>query len=136
MLFRSSATMYKDVAGYPTIGYGTLIDEPSEQYLMTAVISREEAEDLLLKEMSSMLRTMNILLAGLKLTQNQFDALCSFVYNLGTGALKSSTLLKKVKANPNDPTIRKEFMKWVNAGGKKVQGLVNRRNDEANLYFS
>ena len=68
--------------------------------------------------------------------QNQFDALVSFAYNLGNGALKGSTLLKKVNANPNDIAIKKEFLKWVNAGGKRLQGLVNRRTEEANLYFS
>ena len=69
------------------------------------------------------------------LTQNQFDALVSFVYNLGGGAFNGSTLRKKVIANPDDPSIRNEFMKWVNAGGKRVQGLVNRRAAEADLYF-
>ena len=70
------------------------------------------------------------------INQNQFDALVSFAYNLGNGALKGSTLLKKVNANPNDIAIKKEFLKWVNAGGKRLQGLVNRRTEEANLYFS
>ena len=45
--------------------------------------------------------------------QVQFEALVSFTYNVGTAAFHSSTLLKKVQANPNDPTIRDEFMKWV-----------------------
>jgi hypothetical protein len=45
--------------------------------------------------------------------QVQFEALVSFTYNVGTSAFHTSTLLKKVKANPNDPTIRDEFMKWV-----------------------
>ena len=69
------------------------------------------------------------------INQDQFDALVSFAYNLGNGSLKSSTLLKKVNANPNDPTIRDEFMKWVNAGGKKLPGLIRRRQAEADLYF-
>ena len=70
------------------------------------------------------------------INQNQFDALVSFAYNLGTNALKNSTLLKKINANPNDKSIEKEFMKWVNAGGKRLQGLVNRRTEESKLYFS
>lgn len=70
------------------------------------------------------------------ITQNQYNALVSFAYNLGSAALKSSTLMKKVLANPNDPTIEKEFNKWVNAGGKRVQGLVERRDDEVKMYFS
>jgi len=50
---------------------------------------------------------------GVTLKQQKFDVLVSFTYNVGTGAFGGSTLLKKVKANPNDPTIRGEFMKWV-----------------------
>jgi lysozyme len=69
------------------------------------------------------------------INQNQFDALVSFAYNLGPGNLKSSTLLKKVNANPEDESIRLEFMKWVKAGGKTLKGLVRRREAEANLYF-
>jgi lysozyme len=69
------------------------------------------------------------------ITQNQFDALVSFAYNLGPSNLKVSTLLKKVNANPNDELIKLEFMKWVKAGGKTLKGLVRRREAEANLYF-
>jgi lysozyme len=54
---------------------------------------------------------------------------------LGTAALAKSTLLKKVKANPDDPAISREFAKWVNAGGLKRNGLVTRRRIEAELYF-
>jgi lysozyme len=70
------------------------------------------------------------------INQNQFDALVSFCYNVGPGNLKSSTLLKKVNANPNDPTIRTEFLKWNKGGGKVLAGLTRRRTAEANLYFS
>jgi lysozyme len=69
------------------------------------------------------------------ITQNEFDALVSFAYNLGPANLKASTLLKKVNANPNDESIRLEFMKWVKAGGKTLKGLVRRREAEADLYF-
>jgi lysozyme len=60
----------------------------------------------------------------------------SFAYNVGVGALGDSTLLKKLKVNPNDPAIRDEFMKWVYAGGVVLPGLVTRRKAEADLYFS
>lgn len=69
------------------------------------------------------------------INQNQFDALVSFAYNLGTSALKNSTLLKKVNKNPEDTAIRAEFNKWVKAGGKTLKGLVIRRKQEADLYF-
>ena len=70
------------------------------------------------------------------ISQSQFDALVSFAYNLGPNSLKSSTLLKKVNANPSDPTIKDEFLKWTKAGGKVLKGLVLRREAEAALYFS
>ena len=70
------------------------------------------------------------------LKQQQFDALVSFTYNLGPENLKKSTLLAKVKANPNDATIRDEFMKWIKAGGKIQPDLKKRREAEADLYFS
>lgn len=74
--------------------------------------------------------------SAVTLKKQQFDALVSFSYNVGLGNLQSSTLLKLVKANPNNAAIRGEFMKWVYAGGKVVEGLKNRRTKEANLYFS
>ena len=73
---------------------------------------------------------------GVTLKQQQFDALVSFTYNVGTGAFSTSTLLAKVRVNPNDPTIRDEFMRWVYVNGVVSQGLVNRRQAEADYYFS
>jgi len=70
------------------------------------------------------------------INQNQFDALVSFTFNVGEGNLATSTLLRKVNTNPADPSIRREFDKWVYSEGRKLQGLVNRRKEEANLYFS
>ena len=70
------------------------------------------------------------------INQNQFDALCAFAYNVGINALKNSTLLKKVNKNPNDPTIRAEFLKWNKANGRALKGLTNRRIAEADLYES
>jgi len=130
-----SPTMYLDIAGFPTIGYGTLINTKEEEYLKTAVISRIEAEKLLKKDLLPIERAMNKLVRA-PINQNQYDALASFCYNLGTGALKMSTLLKKINQNPNDPAIRSEFPRWIYADGKKQPGLLRRRNLEANLYFS
>jgi lysozyme len=70
------------------------------------------------------------------LNQNQFDSLVSFAYNCGVGNLKSSTLLRKVNVNPNNPTIKDEFLKWTKGGGRTLSGLVRRRTEEAQLYFS
>lgn len=73
--------------------------------------------------------------AKVPLKQWQFDALVSFAFNLGAGNLYSSTLLKKVNRNPDDPAIRQEFEKWVYAGGRVQPGLVERRKAEADMYF-
>ena len=64
-----------------------------------------------------------------------FSAIVSFTYNVGIGNLKSSTLLKKVNANPNDQSISLEFKKWVKSAGKVLPGLVRRRESESDLYF-
>lgn len=68
------------------------------------------------------------------LTQGQYDALASFAYNAGTGALRRSTLWKKVCADPADPSIPAEFRRWVHGGGKVLPGLVKRREAEAAVY--
>ena len=71
----------------------------------------------------------------MNLRQCQFDALVSFCYNVGGNAFSGSTLLKKVKANPDNPSIRDEFGRWIYAGGRVSSGLVNRREAEADMYF-
>lgn len=111
-----------------TIGYGhtsgvkqgqTIIEEQAEQFLKDDLLTFEKA----------------VLAHNLKLNQNQFDALVSFTYNVGGGNLNKSTLLRKVKDNPTDASIRNEFMKWNKANGKALAGLTRRRNAEADLYF-
>jgi lysozyme len=98
-------------------------------------INEQQGEELLMWE----LKNKSIALAGLNLNQNQFDSLLSFVYNLGVGAFAKSTLKKKILANPNDPTIKSEFMKWNKArvGGQlmELKGLTRRREAEAEMYF-
>jgi lysozyme len=130
--FRAKA--YKDAVGLPTIGFGTLIDSAEEKHLLTETISKEQAEVLLRKELAMIEKKFTIMISS-KVNQNQYDALVSFAYNLGIYNLKSSTLLKKVNANPADVTIRNEFNKWTHAGGKVLEGLVRRRKAEADLYF-
>jgi len=130
-----SAKPYRCPAGVPTIGYGaTYYTKIKKVTMADAPITKAEATVLLADMLGTYERAVDSYCID-TITQNQFDALVSFAYNLGTGALKSSTLLKKVNADPNDPDIRKEFMKWVNAGGVTLAGLVRRRHDEADLYF-
>ena len=126
---------YKCPAGIPTIGYGaTFYPNGKKVTMKDKSITEAEAITLLRFMLVSFEKYVDSYCVD-TITQNQFDALVSFCYNLGPANLKSSTLIKKVNANPNDPTIRDEFMKWTKAGGKKLAGLVRRREAEANLYF-
>ena len=129
------AAPYKCSAGVPTIGYGATFYPGGKKVTMSdAAITEEQAVELLANMLVSFEKYVDSYCVD-TITQNQFDALVSFAYNLGPANLKSSTLLKKVNANPNDESIRLEFMKWVKAGGKTLTGLVRRREAEANLYF-
>jgi lysozyme len=122
-------------AKVPTIGYGnTYYPDGKKVTLLDKAITKEYAFEIFKDIADKFARRVNETLKK-PVTQNQFDSLVSFTYNVGTGAFSTSTLLKKVNVNPNDVTIRNEFMKWTRAGGKVVQGLVNRRQKEANTYF-
>lgn len=123
-------------AGVPTIGYGnTYYPNGVKVKLIDKQINREYANELL--EFVADKFALDVLkLVKSIITQNQLNALTSFAYNLGVTNFKNSTLLKKVNANPNDPTIKEEFLKWNKANGKILQGLINRRRAESNLYFS
>lgn len=73
---------------------------------------------------------------NLTINQNQFDALVSFAFNVGVAAFERSTLLKKIKQNPNDrASISAEFRKWKHGGGKVLPGLIKRRENEIAHYF-
>ena len=116
-------------AGVPTIGYGH-----THGVKMGDRITEEQAEMLLIDDLIVVEREVNRY--GLNINQNQFDALVSFVYNVGARNFRSSTLLKRLKANPNDPDIANQFKRWVYCDGKVLPGLVRKRNDEAKLYFT
>ena len=131
--FRSAP--YKCPAGVPTIGYGATFYPNGKKVTMAdKAITEAEATELLKSMLVKFEQYVDSYCID-SITQNQFDALVSFCYNLGPANLKASTLLKKVNANPNDETIRAEFMKWIKAGGRTLKGLVTRRTAEADLYF-
>lgn len=131
-----SSKPYLCPANVPTIGFGaTFYPDGRKVKLTDEPISEVIAEVILKKQLEKFEQYVDSYSTD-KLNQNQFDALVSFCFNLGPANLKASTLLKKVNANPNDPTIKDEFMKWVKAGGKTLKGLVSRRAEEASLYFS
>lgn len=128
-------TAYVCSAGHNTIGYGNTFYENGIKVKPGDKITQQRAEELLDVILIKFVQQTNEVIKS-SVNQNQRDALTDFAYNCGLGNLKSSTLLKKVNADPNDKTIREEFMKWTRANGKVLNGLVKRRNAEANLYFS
>ena len=132
--FRSKP--YKCEAGVATIGYGATYYPNGQKVKLTDPAIDEKHASLLLEAMLNPYEKAVDSYCRDDINQNQFDALVSFAYNLGNSALKSSTLLKKANANPNDKTIRNEFLMWRFAAGKELKGLINRRKDESDLYFT
>ncbi len=127
---------YKCSAGVATIGFGsTFYPNKTPVKMGDKLKNSQEAEELLKLTLFEFEKNVSALFYNVILTQNQFDALVSFAFNLGTGALAGSTLYKKIKINTKDKSITDEFNKWVNAGGVKLPGLIRRRKAEAELYF-
>ena len=120
---------YLDAVGVPTIGYGS-----TEGVQMGDTITQEEAETLLLKDLERFEAGVTRLVK-VPIDQNAFDALVSFSFNLGLGALQGSTLLKLVNAG-DAPGAAREFAKWKHAGGKILPGLVARRAAESELFMA
>jgi len=120
---------YMCPAGKWTIGYGHTRTAKPDQY-----ITEDTAEELLILDLDVACIVVESSLNNL--TQNQFDALVSFVFNVGSGNFRKSTLLKKIKANATEEAIREQFYRWVYANKNILGGLVKRRKDEADLYFS
>jgi lysozyme len=119
---------YKCPAGIWTIGYGSTSGVKEGQ-----VITQQQADALLEKDLQRFVDGVNKLVT-VDLNQNQFDALVSFAYNCGIGALQKSTLLQLV--NKKDfANAAKEFDKWVKVDGKVLKGLQNRRNEEQVLFL-
>jgi lysozyme len=130
-----SAKPYLCPAKVVTIGYGNTFYANGEKVKITDIpISELQAVDLLKDTLKQYEKAVDSYCRD-DINQNQFDALVDFAYNCGNGNLKSSTLLKKVNANPNDITIGLEFAKWNKGGGKILNGLVKRRAAESELYF-
>lgn len=120
---------YLDSAGLLTIGYGHLIKDYES---FPHDISIEEAEGILAKDAQFAVDAVNGLVE-VPLNQSQFNALVSFVFNVGVGAFSRSTLLKKLNSG-NYQEALSQFRRWNRAGGQVVAGLVNRRKKEADLF--
>lgn len=114
---------YKDVAGVPTIGYGT-----TKGVKMGDKTTRQEAKAFLVRDASGMAKQMQTLIK-VPLYQHEWDSLLSFSYNVGIGNFRSSTLLKKLNQGDYAGACG-QLKRWTYAGGRKVRGLVNRREAE------
>jgi lysozyme len=126
---------YLDTSNIWTIGYG-LIRYPNGQKVKKGdKITQEQANEYFKQTLQKFAQEVEDMIKS-KVNNNQFAALVSFAYNVGTPSLKKSTLLKLVNENPNNPLIRNEFNKWIYSKGKITKGLQKRRELEANLYFS
>ena len=131
-------------AKVPTIGFGsTFYEDGKKVTMLDKPITKVRALDMFKVIADKFAKDVDKLVIS-DVNQNQFDALVSFAYNVGSDidtdtiaeGLGDSTLLKKVNKNPDDPSIRNEFLKWNKAGGKIITGLTRRRNEEASIYFS
>lgn len=121
-----SATPYPDHKGQ-SIGYGHLI-KPGESL---TYVTEAQAAQLLAQDVAWAEAAVNAAVT-VQLTQAQFDALVSFTYNVGAGAFRGSTLLKRI--NAGDPNASSEFGRWVYASGQVNQALVSRRRTEQSLF--
>lgn len=130
------ATAEEKAKGIVTIGYGnTFYPNGTKVKITDKPITKAQALEYLKYVADSFASKVDDLVIP-NITQNQFNALVSIAYNIGLGAFKISTLIKKVNANPNDPAINNEFLKWNKQAGKVLNGLTRRRIKESAVYFS
>ena len=119
---------YRDSVGVATIGYGHTKDVK-----MGMSITQKQAEEFLISDVKPIERILNGM--GINYTQGQFDALTSWIFNLGQGSFKSSTMYKYIVARKSDINITDQMVKWHNAGGRPLLGLKKRRVAEANMFL-
>lgn len=125
-----SNTVYKCSAGVSTIGYGTT----REECIAKGTCTKEQAKKWLKEDIEVVAKAIKD--KNISLKQNEIDALVSFAYNCGTGALFGSTLWKNVKAGVRtESLIKSYFQSWSYAGKKKLEGLYRRRTKEANMFL-
>ena len=125
---------YDDGVGVWTIGFGTIKYPNGVRVKKGDTCTLDQAKDYMRHDLIEFEHTVNSSVK-VPLNQNQFDALVSLAYNIGSNAFKSSTLVKKLNAGDYQGAAD-QFNVWVNAGGKRMQGLVNRRDREKLLFLS
>ena len=114
-----------------TIGYGH-----TRGVRLGQTCTEAEAEQFLKEDLEIAEAEVNKVANEVQLTQNQYDSLVSLCFNIGNENFKTSTLYRKVNADPNDPTIKGEFVRWIYCKKKKSKGLTRRRIEEAKIYFN
>lgn len=119
---------YRDSVGVATIGYGH-----TKGVRMGQAITQKQADDFLREDITEAEKVLNNM--GINFTQNQFDALCSWIFNLGTGNFIHSTMTIRINTGADDEIITDELVRWHNAGGKPLLGLMRRRVAEANMFL-
>ena len=127
-------TAYDDGVGVWTIGFGTTVYPNGIKVMKGDTCTEAQAKTYMAHDLKKFEATVNKAVT-VQLNQNQFDALVSLAYNIGTNAFSKSTLVKKLNAN-DIRGAADQFDVWVNAGGKRMQGLVNRRAREKALFIS
>lgn len=140
---KCSLVPYLDSVNIPTIGWGnTFYPNGKKVTMKDPKITQLYADQLFEVVLATFEKDVNYLIDKALVSQNQFDALVSFAYNIGSDidsdtiveGLGDSTLMKKVLKDLNDTTIPLEFLKWNKAGGVVLNGLTKRRTAEANIY--
>ena len=119
---------YRDSVGVATIGYGH-----TRGVKMGQAITQQQAEQYLREDLLPCEKILNA--CGVNFRQEQFDALCSWVFNLGITNFRNSTMLKYIMASKEDTDITAKLVRWHNAGGVPMKGLKRRRIAEANLFL-
>ena len=127
------ASAYLCPANVWTIGIGTTVYPNGTKVKKGDKCTQEQALEYLQHDLKSFEKTVNDSVK-VPLSQNQFDALVSLSYNIGSGAFKSSTLLKKLNAK-DYAGAADQFLVWNKGGGKVLKGLVRRRNAERALFL-
>lgn len=131
-----SLQLYLDSVNVRTIGPGLTRSEYPDinTWPWSKTITMQEAMDKFSVSLKKYEDAVNKTLK-VAVNQNQFDALVSICYNIGTGGMANSTFIKRINSKSPDSQIKSAMMAWVKAGGKTLQGLVNRRTKEVNLYL-
>lgn len=121
-------TAYLCPAGVWTIGYGHTTNVRRGD-----IITEEQAQKMLESDLAWVERTIQATVT-VPLSQNQYDALCSIIYNIGSTMFSNSTLLKYINSGAEENAIVSQFMRWKFVGGRESKGLVNRRRREIALW--